>query len=92
MENEQILATIAELRTKLERCEARIKELEEERDSIKTMEVDISYIKADLTEIKRDLKSVTEKPAKRWEAVVTTLISVVVGGVITYALTQMGVK
>lgn len=44
----------------------------------------------DIKEIKSDVKSLTTKPAKQWEAVVEKVILAVVAAVMTYVLTHVG--
>ena len=44
----------------------------------------------DLKEIKGDVKSITLKPAKRWEGIVEKSILVIVGILITYIAIKMG--
>ena len=46
--------------------------------------------KTDVKEIKDDVKNLTAKPAKRWENVIDTTIKLIIGGVVTYCLTHLG--
>jgi phage-related minor tail protein len=39
-------------------------------------------IKEDINEVKNDVKELKEKPAKRWETIVTTIITVFVSGLV----------
>lgn len=42
--------------------------------------------------VKKDVDELKEKPAKRWESVVTVIITAIVTATITYFLTQTGLK
>lgn len=50
------------------------------------------HIKQDVSEIKTDVKSLKDKPGKRWENVVEKLIWLVVGAVIALAMAQIGIN
>lgn len=45
----------------------------------------------DLKEIKTDVKALTDKPGKRWEQLVATVLSVIVGAVLGVLLAKLGV-
>jgi SMC interacting uncharacterized protein involved in chromosome segregation len=42
--------------------------------------------------VKKDVDELKEKPAKRWESVVTVIITAIVTATITYLLTHAGLK
>ncbi len=44
----------------------------------------------DIKEIKTEVKNITSKAGKRWEAVVEKIIIMVVAAIVTYALTKFG--
>ena len=45
----------------------------------------------DLSEVKKDVKSLTNLPAKRWNDVVEKLVWLVLGGAVTALLVQAGI-
>ena len=47
-------------------------------------------MESDVKEIKSDVKTLDEKPAKRWEAVVEKALLAVVAAVVAYFLGRMG--
>lgn len=63
--------------------------LEEKFNAVMTALVDLKAVS--LKEIKEDLEELKEKPAKRWESVITSIISVCVGMFITYVVMKGGV-
>ena len=47
-------------------------------------------VEEDVKEIKSDVKSLTEKPAKRWDSLVEKVILTVTAALIGFALAQIG--
>lgn len=52
----------------------------------------LDTIKRDVTGMRCDIDDLKNKPAKRWEGIVTVAITAVVSAAITYILTQAGLK
>lgn len=83
-----------------QRCEAnttQIKDLKKRQDnldklvaSMAKMEEKQASMDSDLKEIKTDVKALTDKPGKRWEHLVATVISVIVGAVLGVILARLG--
>lgn len=44
----------------------------------------------DIKEIKSDVKTIAEKPGKRWDAVVDKVLLAIVAALVCYALSQIG--
>lgn len=57
---------------------------------IDCIEIDLKELKArpipDITELETDVKGLKEKPAKRWDAVTTVIITAIVTGIVAFAL------
>jgi len=77
----------------------RIDELRDRQSSIDDLSVSLKQlaireenVESALKEIKADVKSLTNKPAERWNDLVKTIISVVVAGVVGYMLAKVGFK
>ena len=45
----------------------------------------------DVKEIKADVKSLTNKPGKRWDSIVDKALLTVIAALVAYALTQIGI-
>ena len=58
--------------------------------SVEVMATEQGCMKSDLGEIKKDVKELTEKPGKRWDAIVGKLIWAVLAAVAAYLLAQLG--
>lgn len=77
---------------RLDEVEKRQADLEELTTSVKVLAAREEVVERDVKEIKDDVKSLTDKPAKRWEKVVEILLTVIIGGVVGYILAQAGLQ
>ena len=75
----------------------RINELEKRQDNlddlvgtVKVLADREKRVEGDVKEIKDDVKSIKDKPAKRWETVVTQIISILVAAVVGFVLAKLG--
>ena len=75
----------------------RIDEMEKRQDNLDDLVSTVKVladreerVEDDVKEIKGDVKSLKDKPAKRWETIVNNIIWAVVGAVIVYLLNQIG--
>lgn len=83
-----------------QRCKSnghRIDRLEERQEALETLATSVALmtqeqkdIKEDISEVKKDVKSLTSLPAKRWNDVVEKIVWLVIGGVIAAMLAQAG--
>ncbi|KAF5068953.1 hypothetical protein DSECCO2_237460 [anaerobic digester metagenome] len=71
---------------RLDSMEKRQDNLEQLTNAFSVMQKEQEYIKEDVGEIKADVKTLAEKPAKRWDSIVERVITVVVGAVVGYFL------
>ncbi len=90
---------IAELGQTVHDNTRRIGALEKRQDNLDKLatamtvfDTEQKHIKQDVSEIKTDVKSLKDKPGKRWENVVEKLIWLVVGAVIALAMAQIGIN
>lgn len=79
--------TVVEDRSKSN--EHRIDDLEKRQDSfddlvssVKVLATREEVVEKDVREIKSDVKSLTEKPAKRWDGVVDKIIMTIIGAIV----------
>lgn len=75
---------------RLDTLEKNQKALNELTTSVKVLATEQGTMKTDIGEIKTGLKTLTDKPAKRWEAIVDKTIWLVAGGLLAFALSQIG--
>ena len=70
--------------------EKRQDDLDELVSTVKVLAVREENVESDVKEIKSDVKSLTNKPAKRWDDFVETVIWLVAAAVIGFALAHIG--
>ena len=75
---------------RLDALEKNQKALNELTTSVKVLASEQSTMKTDIGEIKTGLKTLTDKPGKRWEAIVDKAIWLVAGALIAFVLAQLG--
>lgn len=67
---------------RLNKMEKRQDDLDELVSTVKVLAVREENVEADVKEIKSDVKALTAKPAQRWEEIVKTAITCVVGALV----------
>lgn len=72
-------AHIADHTRRIEDMEKRQDDLEKLTNTVSVLATKEENIEKTVTEIKDDVKSLTEKPAKRWDTIITGIITGVVG-------------
>ena len=75
---------------RLDEVEKRQDNLDELVSTVKVLAVREENVESDVKEIKSDVKSLKDLPGKRWNAVVEKVLLVVVGMIVTFLLTKMG--
>ena len=75
----------------------RIDDIEKRQDNlddlvstVKVLAVREENVESDVKEIKSDVKTLTDKPGKRWEQIVSTIITVVVSAFVGFILAKYG--
>lgn len=93
---EDVAAKLASLEQRGKSNTHRIDKLEERQDNLEELTNTISvlaneqeHIKSDVGEIKADVKTLTDKPGKRWDAMIDKAAWACVGGAIAFALSQI---
>lgn len=75
---------------RLDELEKRQDNLDDLVSTVKVLAVREEAVESDVKEIKSDVKSLKEKPAKRWESVVTQIITLLVAAVVGFLLAKFG--
>lgn len=75
----------------------RINEIEKRQDNLDDLVSTVKVladreerVEGDVREIKDDVKSIKDKPAKRWDTVVTQIITILVAAVVGFVLAKFG--
>ena len=86
MTDEELARTLATHTQKIESLEHRVKDVEKIVDSVHLLAQEMVRMTAELQNMNRsidrlndDVAGIKSKPAKRWELIVTTLISAAIG-------------
>lgn len=75
---------------RLDEVEKRQDNLEDLVSTVKVLADREERVETDVKEIKADVKTLADKPAKKWESLTEKVLSVVVGALIGFLLTQIG--
>lgn len=75
----------------------RLDKMEERQDNLDKLVTSVSVMaekqdrmETDIGEIKTDVRTMAQKPAKRWESVVDKVLMVLVGAIVAYAVSKLG--
>ena len=75
---------------RLDNVEKRQNDLEELVSTVKVLAVREEKVESDVKEIKGDVKTLTELPAKRWHGIVDKIITTIVAAVLGFLLARLG--
>ena len=75
---------------RIDKMEERQEALDKLATSVALMTQEQKAIKEDILEVKKDVKSLTSLPAKRWNDVVEKIVWLVIGGAVAAMLAQAG--
>lgn len=98
MNTEEIGIKLTEVEQRAKSNTRRIETIEEKQDNLDSLVTSVAVmaskqvaIEKDVTEIKSDVKSLAEKPAKRWDGMVDKVVWAIAAALIAFVLTQIGV-
>ena len=75
---------------RLDEVEKRQDNLDDLVGTVKVLAVREESVENDVKEIKSDVKSLTGKPAKKWDNLVNQVISILVAGIVGFILAKFG--
>lgn len=75
---------------RIEEIEKRQDNLDELVGTVKVLAVREERVEGDVKEIKKDVKTLTDKPAKRWESLVSQIITILAAAIIGFILAKIG--
>lgn len=75
---------------RIDEMEKRQDDLEELTTTVKVLAIREENVESDVKEIKNDVKTLTSKPARRWEKTVETIITVAVSALVGFILAKLG--
>ncbi len=77
---------------RLDEVENRQNNLDKLATSVAVLAEREKKVEDNVEEIKNDVKSLTGKPAKRWDNLVSQIISIIVAAIIGFALAKIGLQ
>ena len=85
-DNTNLAIQLQKVDDRSQRNEGRIKKLEADQktlleltSSVRELANEQGHVKQDLAEIKEDVKGLADRPGKRWDSIVSTLLAALVG-------------
>ena len=75
---------------RIDDLEKRQDNLDELVSTVKVLAVREENVETNVKEIKSDVKSLTEKPAKRWESIIGTIITTLVAAILGFMMARLG--
>lgn len=75
---------------RIESLEKKVDDLSDVVGVLQAMKKDLEYLTDTVKETKEDVKSLKEKPAKRWDALVEKVLYGIVGAVLAFLLAKGG--
>lgn len=75
---------------RLDEIEKRQDNLDELVGTVKVLAVREERVEGDVKEIKKDVKTLTDKPAKRWDNLINQIITIVAAAIIGFILAKIG--
>lgn len=91
MTNEEIAAAMASVESRCKSNTHRLDSLEELIRSVHVLACRQETVERDVKEIKTDVKNLTARPQRRWEAVADKLIYALLASVLSFLLAQSGI-
>lgn len=97
MTHEELIALTHDNEQRIKNNTHRIDKLEEQQKQLSDLVSAVAVLAErqnqigdDVNSIKRELKTLAEKPAKRWDGVVDKIISAIIAAIMGYALARIG--
>ncbi len=99
MNNEDIVKLIAENTQRSKSNTHRIDEIAKRQDDldelvgvVRVLASREQRVEDDVKEIKKDVKTLTGKPAKRWDKLIEALLTAAMGAIVGFVLARLGVS
>ena len=76
---------------RVDEIEKRQQDMQELINSVGLLAQRMGTVEGNVSEMRGDLRSLMEKPGKRWDSVVEKTLLVVVGAIVAWMLSQIGI-
>lgn len=89
MTNEEIVERITAAEQAVKAAQHQINEMKELTSSIHELASEVRYMRNDINKMQSDIDELKAKPAKRYDLIVTAIISALSSGVVGFAISQI---
>lgn len=89
MDNESLIERLVTVEQEIKSEQHQINELKDLVQTIRDLAAGINYMRDDLDKMKEDIDTIKEKPTKRYELIVTSIISALTSGIITFVISTI---
>ena len=83
---------ICSLKHRMSDVEAQTKAINNLAISVEKLALSVSYMNDEQKNSIKRLEALESKPAKRWETIITCVITTIVGALLGYLLSRLGIK
>ena len=80
------------LSQRIEAMESRQKDMEDLVSSVAVLAQRMGTVEKNVSEMSVNIRTIMEKPAKRWDSVIEKTLLVVVGAIVAWLLAQAGIQ
>ena len=77
---------------RIDKLEEKIEDISGIVTALQVMNTRMDTMDGEIKEVRKDIKELVDKPAKRWEAIVGAVIGAVVAGLIAFVFFKLGLK
>lgn len=88
MTNEEVAAALATLDQRVKSAQHQIDEQKELISSIHELASEVRFMRTDINKMQTDIDEIKAKPNKRYELVITTIITALTSGVVGYVISH----
>ncbi len=88
-DDKEIIERIVKVEQAVKSAQHQIDEQKELIGGIHELASEVKFMRVDLSEVKADVSELKAKPAKRWDAIVAAIISAICSGTVGYIIAQI---
>ena len=89
MNNEEIVATLATHEQRIKSAQHQIDEMKDLINSIHELASEVRFMRTDINKMQTDIEEIKAKPNKRYELVVTAIISALTSGMLGFVISNI---
>ena len=89
MTNEEVAVRLTDHENEIGSLKHRMSAVEADQEALRELTVEQSHLKTDVGEIKADVKTMLDKPVKRWDSLVDKALWLVAGAFLAWVLSGL---